>query len=350
VGKLSAVQPLSETCAGSEEDAADRYGAVARTREAHQESAICPEYDIHSEPSSFKLSILMATYNEETTVTRAIEEVFKVSYPIEIELIVVDDGSTDQTEGLLEKLEDKRLIIHRHPVNRGKGAALRTGASLATGTHMLPFDADLEYTPDDIPRMLQPVLMGRCDVVYGARLFGYNTVYRSYWYAAGNKALTRLANILFNASVTDMHTCLKLIPFGIWRDLNLYENGFGLDTELTALLLRRGVRPFEVPVSYYGRSHAEGKKITWRDAFACMRILVRVRVRTRKRSEAKPSHWVAKFRTYDSSADESLIQQPLPRVLAAHAASADGPFDAADASSATPSTRPLVEQSRAEAT
>jgi dolichol-phosphate hexosyltransferase len=230
----------------------------------------------------------MAAYNEERTVRRAIDEVLDVDYPFDMELIVVDDGSTDKTQMLLSELDDERLIIHRHPVNQGKGAALRTAASLATGTHMLPFDADLEYEPDDIPRILKPVLKGRCDVVYGARLFGSNTVYRSYRYALGNRVLTHAANILFNAHISDLHTCLKLIPLPMMRELDLSERGFGLDTEVTAHLLLRGVRPFEVPVAYYGRSHAEGKKITWRDAFWCMWILCRVRIRSR--SKRKPSH------------------------------------------------------------
>jgi dolichol-phosphate hexosyltransferase len=345
VGPLSAVQPLREARSVSAEDALDGHGQAGTSRKPRDESSISPHYNIIPDSSYFKLSILMAAYNEETTVIRAIEDVFKTSYPIDIELIVIDDGSTDQTEGLLENLDDKRLLVHRHPVNRGKGAALRTAISLATGTHVLPFDADLEYEPEDIPRMLQPILMGRCDVVYGARLFGCNTVYRSYWYAAGNKVLTGLANVLFNANITDLHTCLKLIPLDMLRDLNLYESGFGLDTELTALLLRSGVRPFEVPVSYYGRSHAEGKKITWRDAVACMRILIRVRVK--KRSDAKSSYEATASPIPDSSGEGPLLPEPSSQMLVTHAGSADGAFDTVDTSPAMP---PLLEQIRAEAT
>ena len=228
--------------------------------------------------SSFKLSILMPAYNEESTIVQAVDEILSTEYPCEIELIVVDDGSTDRTEALLSRVEDDRLIVHRHLVNRGKGAALQTALSLASGTHLLPFDADLEYAADDIPRLLQPVLKGRCSVVYGARLFGCNTVYQSYRYALGNRLLTFMANILFNASLSDLHTCLKLIPAAMVKGLNLREIGFGLDTEITALMLRQGVRPFEVPITYYSRSHAQGKKITWRDAVACAWILLRVRV------------------------------------------------------------------------
>jgi glycosyltransferase involved in cell wall biosynthesis len=233
----------------------------------------------HAKP--LKLSILMAAYNEENTVTQAIDEVLQADCPCEIELIVIDDGSTDATPTLLSRIDDPRVIVHHQAKNQGKGAALLYAASLATGTHILPFDADLEYTAEDIPRILEPVLKGRCEVVYGVRLFGCNTVYRTYLYALGNRLLTRMANILFNAHLTDLHTCLKLIPLALLSGLDLRERGFGLDSEITARLLRRGIRPFEVPVSYYGRSHAEGKKITWRDALACVWILFRIRVSSR---------------------------------------------------------------------
>lgn len=233
-----------------------------------------------------KLSILMCAYNEERTIVRAVSEILAADYPCDVELIVVDDGSTDATPTLLKRISDPRLTFQSHPGNRGKGAALLSAAAIAEGTHILPFDADLEYSPEDIGRMLNPVLSGRCDVVYGARIFGFNTVYRSYRYALGNRMLTRMANILFDAYLSDLHTCLKLIPLAMFRNLDPREAGFGLDTEVTALLLKAGVRPFEVPVSYYSRSHDDGKKITWRDAIACMAILLRVRLRPSPRRKA----------------------------------------------------------------
>lgn len=235
-----------------------------------------------------KLSILMPVFNEERTIVQAVEEVLQTPYPCDFELIVVDDGSTDATDMLLATLQHDRLVVHRHTENRGKGAALRTAVSLARGSHVVPFDADLEYAAEDIPRMLDPVLKGRCAVVYGVRMFGFNTVYHSLRYAAGNRFLTALANVLFDACMSDLHTCLKLIPMPMLTALDLTEERFGLDTEVTALLLRYGVRPFEVPVSYYSRSHAEGKKIKMHDALVCAWVLLKVRLRRLPAQAALP--------------------------------------------------------------
>jgi dolichol-phosphate hexosyltransferase len=232
---------------------------------------------------NLKLSIIMAAFNEQETIEQAISEILETNYPCDMELIVIDDGSKDDTPNLLANIDDPRVTVFRHVKNLGKGAAILTGVSVASGTHILPFDADLEYTPEDIPKILEPVLRGRCSVVFGVRLFGYNTVYRSYIYALGNRMLTRVTNIMFGACLSDLHTCLKLIPTTLFQSVRLRETGFGLDTEISASLLRRGVRPFEVPVSYFSRSHEEGKKITWRDAFACLWILMRVRTLPRSR-------------------------------------------------------------------
>ncbi|MET7290184.1 glycosyltransferase family 2 protein [Streptomyces sp. NPDC005573] len=235
-----------------------------------------------------KLSVLMAAFNEERTIAEVTREVLAVDYPCDIELIVVDDGSSDSTPDLLAQLDDPRVTVHRHTVNRGKGAALLTAARLATGTYILPFDADLEYSPEDIPRLLAPVLQKRCEVVYGARLFGFNTVYQSYRYALGNKMTTLAANLLFDANLADMHTCLKLIPIDLFRSFNLRDSGFGLDTEMTAEILRRGLRPFEVPITYHSRTHSEGKKITWQDGLECLFILGRVRFSRQRRRSTYP--------------------------------------------------------------
>lgn len=232
----------------------------------------------HSTSPRPTLSILMCAYNEERTIARAVLQVLKTHFPCDIQLIVVDDGSTDMTPIRLDTVSDPRLVLHRHQTNRGKGASLLTAASLATGQFIIPFDADLEYLAEDIPRVLAPALSGHSEVVYGVRRFGNNTVYHSYRYAIGNRLLTHLANSLFGSHLSDLHTCLKLLPLEMFCSLNLKATGFGLDTELTASLLRLGIRPFEIPITYHGRSHAEGKKISWRDAISCLRILLRVRL------------------------------------------------------------------------
>jgi glycosyltransferase involved in cell wall biosynthesis len=235
-----------------------------------------------------KLSILMAAYNEERTAAHVVAAVLATEYPCPIELIIVDDGSKDRTPELLKEIADPRVIVLTHKVNRGKSAALSTAIEAATGTHMLPFDADMEYDPDDIPALISPVLRGRCEVVYGTRLFGVNTVYQSFSYALGNKVLTLAANVLFDASISDLHTCLKLIPLPLVRSMRLDASGFGMDTELTARLLRLGIRPFEVPVSYHSRSRAEGKKISWQDGVHCLRILAGVRFSAKPRQVLPP--------------------------------------------------------------
>jgi dolichol-phosphate hexosyltransferase len=232
-----------------------------------------------SDVSGMTLSIVMPTYNEGRTIARAIDQVLNVAYPCPIELIVVDDGSSDNTADVLKTIGDPRVVIALHPTNRGKGAALLTGLSLVTGTHVVPFDADLEYEPWDLVSLMEPVMLGRSDVVYGSRLFGANTVFQSYRYAMGNKLTTLMANVLFDAYISDLHTCLKLMPTRLLRDLTLQEQRFGLDTEITAHVLKLGYRPFEVPISYHSRTHAQGKKLKWRDGVSCIVILLAVRLR-----------------------------------------------------------------------
>jgi hypothetical protein len=229
-----------------------------------------------------KLSIVMPVFNEERTVARAVAEVLRAELPCSFELIIVNDGSTDGTAEVLRSLRHPAARVIDHPRNLGKGAALQTGAAVATGTHFVPFDADLEYDPSDLALLLAPVMRGRCEVVYGVRLFGANTRYQSYKHAIGNRALTLAASLLYNASLTDIHTCLKLLPVPLFREMQLTEDGFGLDTEITAKLLARGVAPFEIPVSYHSRSTEHGKKITWRDGVECLQVLARVRSARRR--------------------------------------------------------------------
>jgi glycosyltransferase involved in cell wall biosynthesis len=219
----------------------------------------------------------MPAYNEDDTIHQAVTAVLAQEYPCPVELVLVDDGSRIPACQFLDGVRDRRLSVYRHEANLGKGAALRQAAAHATGTHMVPFDADMEYDPADLVPMLAPVLAGRCDVVYGTRLFGANTRFQSYPHGLANKLLTLAANVTFNAYISDLHTCLKLMPLDLFRSFPLKEVGFGLDTEITARILRTGARPFEVPVSYHSRSKAQGKKIAWRDGLECLHILARIR-------------------------------------------------------------------------
>jgi dolichol-phosphate hexosyltransferase len=228
-----------------------------------------------------KLSILMPVYNEAATVDVAIKRVLDVDYPCEIELVVVDDGSDDGTSDRLASLVDDRLLKHRHDRNRGKGAAIRTASSLATGDYVIICDADLEYEPEEIPRLLAPVLRGESELVYGTRTFGSHTAY-SYWYVMGNKAVTTAANVLFNSYLSDLETCWKLMPLDLYRSLDVRSDGFGMEAEITGKLLARGHRPFEVPVTYRARTREEGKKIDWKDGVEALWILGRVRLRERR--------------------------------------------------------------------
>jgi hypothetical protein len=220
----------------------------------------------------------MPVYNEAATIVPAVNRVLAVEFPCQIELIVVDDGSTDATPQLLKPFDHLGVTTVRHPSNRGKGAAVHTGVQRATGTHVIILDADLEYSPSDIPALLRPVLSGLTDHVFGTRIFGMHTRFPSYRFAKGGRFTTTVANVLFDSCITDMHTCLKLFPVEHFRALTLSEKGFGLDTELTAKMLRAGVRPYEVPITYCGRTCEEGKKIAWRDGWQCLLILMNTRL------------------------------------------------------------------------
>jgi glycosyltransferase involved in cell wall biosynthesis len=225
-----------------------------------------------------KLSILMPAYNEAATVGVAVKRLLDIRYPCDIELVIVNDGSVDDTMEVLSGIDDSRVVITEHPANRGKGAAVRTAAAMATGDYMLIFDADLEYSAEDILSLLKPVQRGDAEVVYGVRTFGASTAH-SFWFVIGNRVNTFTANALFNTWISDLHSCLKLLPLALFRELPVKENRFGLDTELTAMLLARGVRPYEVPIHYKARSREEGKKLTWGDGVEATRILLRVRLR-----------------------------------------------------------------------
>ena len=227
-----------------------------------------------------KLSILMPVYNEEERIADALKQALAVDYPCEVELVVVDDGSRDGTAEALTSMDDPRLRVVIHARNQGKGAAIRTAAGHAEGDYMVILDADLEYDPKDIPKLLAPVLDGRASVVYGNRSFGSHSAY-SFWYVMGNKAVTTAANVLYNSYIGDLETCFKLLPVALYRSLDVRSRGFGMEAEVTGKLLRRGFRPYEVPISYHARTREEGKKITWRDGLQAVWILGRERARRR---------------------------------------------------------------------
>ena len=223
-----------------------------------------------------KLSVLVLVYNEAPTLAAALDRICGVHYPCDVEFVVVNDGSEDATGEVLASARDPRVRVLTHERNRGKGAAIRTAADAATGDYMIICDADLEYRPEDIPSVLEPILAGEATVVYGTRTFGSHTAF-SFWYVMGNKLVTLAANLLFNAYISDLETCFKVLPLGLYRDLDVRSVGFGMEAEITGKLLRRRIRPHEVPISYRARSREEGKKLTWRDGVEALWILARTR-------------------------------------------------------------------------
>lgn len=226
-----------------------------------------------------KLSILMPVYNEVATLESAVKRVLDVEYPVEIELVIVDDGSTDGTRALYPQWADNpKVLIHEKATNGGKGSAIRKGAELATGDYVIMCDADLEYAPEEIPDLLKPIIDGEAEVVYGTRTFGSHNAF-SYLYVLGNRAVTTFANIVFNVYISDLETCFKLLPTDLYRKLDVRSGGFGMEAELTGKLLRAGYRPYEVPISYKARSREDGKKLTWRDGVDALAILTRERFR-----------------------------------------------------------------------
>jgi glycosyltransferase involved in cell wall biosynthesis len=227
-----------------------------------------------------ELSVLIPVYNEERTLERlldAVEERPEVS-----ELVIVDDGSTDRTPEILSARDFTIPVqVIRHERNRGKGAALRTAILAAKGEVALVQDADLEYDPAEFPLLLAPIERGRAEVVYGSRSFAAHSAY-SFWFVIGNKLVTLWTNVLFNSYLSDMETCYKLMPLSVWRSLDLRSDGFDIEPEITAKLLKSGHRIYEVPISYAARGRVEGKKLTWRDGVTALWTLSRIRITPRK--------------------------------------------------------------------
>jgi glycosyltransferase involved in cell wall biosynthesis len=221
-----------------------------------------------------KLSIVVPAYNEFHTIEELLRRVRAL--PMEMEIIVVDDGSTDGTGQVLADLDWPEVRVLTHKSNQGKGAALNTGFAHTTGDVVVIQDADLEYHPSEIPALIGPIVEGKADVVYGSRFLGARRVFMfSHW--LGNQFLTLMANILYNTALTDMETCYKAFRGDVARSLNLKARGFGCEPEITAKVFRRHLRVYELPVSYDGRTYSEGKKITWRDGFKAIYWLLRCR-------------------------------------------------------------------------
>jgi glycosyltransferase involved in cell wall biosynthesis len=221
------------------------------------------------------LSVVMPVFNERTTIDEIIDRVLQV--PMRTELIVVDDCSTDGTREHLMNLQRERgFTLMLQERNQGKGAALRRGFSVVTGDIVVIQDADLEYSPEELPMLAELIVEGRADVVYGSRFLGRHRVFLFTHYL-GNRVLTLVTNILYNTMLTDMETCYKLMRREVLDGMNLQSNGFGIEPEMTAKIFKRGFRVYEVPITYDGRSYEEGKKIGWKDGVVALWVLLKQR-------------------------------------------------------------------------
>lgn len=223
------------------------------------------------------LSIIVPVYNERNTVGEAIRRVREVPLDIEREIIIVDDGSHDGTLEILRRLSDSTVRLVTFPENRGKGAAVRRGIDEAKGDLIVVNDADLEYDPRDLSRLLRPLLEGQARVVYGSRFTGERRN-MFFWHWVGNRFLSLVTNVLYNTTLSDMETCYKMFDAELLRSFNLKANRFEFEPEVTATALRLGERIWEVPITYAGREMHEGKKISWRDGFPALMMLLKIRL------------------------------------------------------------------------
>jgi glycosyltransferase involved in cell wall biosynthesis len=225
-------------------------------------------------PADPLLSVVMPVFNERTTVETIIRRVLAV--PLRIELIVVDDGSKDGSSEILDRLEKELPFKLLRQVNAGKGAALRNGFAAVTGDLVVIQDADLEYSPEEYPDLIDLIRKGHADVVYGSRFLGRHRVFLFTHYL-GNRIVTLATNILYNTMLTDMETCYKVMRVDVLRSMKLESNGFGIEPELTAKIFKRGYRVYEIPITYAGRGYEEGKKITWVSGIVALWVLLKFR-------------------------------------------------------------------------
>lgn len=229
------------------------------------------------EARRLKLSVIIPVYNEAKTIEEILRRVQAVELGLEKEIIVVDDGSTDGTRAILEGFTSPSIRVIFHTKNQGKGAALQTGFAAATGDILLVQDADLEYDPREYPKLLEPILDGRADVVYGSRFLGGPHRVLLFWHYLGNRILTTFSNMVSNLNLTDMETCYKVFRKDVFQRLKLKSKRFGFEPEITVKLAKLKCRVYEVPISYSGRDYAEGKKITWKDGLAAIFHILRYR-------------------------------------------------------------------------
>lgn len=245
---------------------------------------------IPSDWNDLTLSVIMPAYNEEATIEEAVRRLHEV--PLRLEIIAVNDCSTDRTGEILDRLRRQgglHQVLHQ-PRNAGKGAAVRAAVRVATGHVIVVQDADLEYDPAELPNLLDPIRLGRADAVFGSRFQGGPRRVLYFWHSVGNRLLTLLSNMLTDLNLTDMETCYKMVRADLFKSLPLVSNRFGLEVELTARLARARARVWEIPISYSGRTYAEGKKIDWRDGLAALWHIVRFNLgpTPRPRGEVPP--------------------------------------------------------------
>ncbi|MFO7892296.1 MAG: glycosyltransferase family 2 protein [Longimicrobiales bacterium] len=239
-------------------------------------------------PDHYTLSVIMPVYNEAATVEDAVRRVRDVD--LDLEIIAIDDGSSDGTLGVLQRLRDQgvidQLIVHQE--NRGKGTAVRGGIQAATGHALVVQDADLEYDPHELPILLGPIQEGRADAVYGSRFLGARRRVLYFWHRVGNGFLTLVSNVFTDLNMSDMETCYKMMRTDLARSLPLRARRFGIEPEITAKLAQAGARIYEVPITYHGRTYAEGKKITWKDGVAAFWHILRANILSERPERFSP--------------------------------------------------------------